>query len=295
MTPYPLPYAESIRLVGDLEMQVAAAGDSGRPTVILLHGFPDFWQGWHFQIGPLAAAGFRTIVPNQRGYGKTAKPSSIWAYHIDQLASDVIALAATEGCSRSHLVGHDWGGVVAWWVAAKFPDRLSRLVILNAPHPGIFRNYLLRRPSQLLRSSYAAFFQLPWLPEALLAAGNFELLFRAVKSTSHPGIFDESDRKYLVDGWSQPGCLTAMLNYYRAAGRSTVPIPPLRIRVPTLMIFSKRDPALEPGLAKQSVNLCDDGQLMWLERAKHWIQREESVSVTNAILAFLSSGPSQAP
>jgi pimeloyl-ACP methyl ester carboxylesterase len=291
MTPEALPYTETIRDVNGVRLQMASAGEAGRPLVILLHGFPDLWQGWHFQIPKLVASGFRVIAPNLRGYGKSDKPVGISAYDLDFLANDVIGIADSENCAKFNIVGHDWGGVVAWWVAANYADRVSRSIVLNAPHPGVFKRYALRHPRQALRSWYAGFFQIPKLPEALLSAGDYELLFRSVKHTSQPGVFDESDRQYLVAGWSEKRALLSMLNYYRALVRRSSSTLQKRISTPTLIQFSKQDPALEPGLAEASLAECDDGRLIWLEGARHWIQREEHERVSENICRFLLAEP----
>lgn len=291
MTPEHLPYSEVYREVNGLRLQMAVAGEAGRPLVILLHGFPDLWQGWHLQIPALEAAGFRVVVPNQRGYGKSDKPRGIAAYDIDRLAEDVLGIADAESASTFHVVGHDWGGIVAWWVAAQYPDRVARLVVLNAPHPGIFHTYALRHPRQLLRSWYVAAFQLPWLPEKLLSAANYKLLFKSVQNTSLPGIFDDGDRRYLVAGWSEKHALTSMLNYYRAIARRSPRSLQKRMSVPTLIQFGKRDPTEEPGLAEASLQQCEHGELVWLERARHWIQREEPNEITENICVFLEAEP----
>src|SRR5690606_11851598 len=132
------------------------------------------------------------------GYGKSDKPHGIASYDIEHLANDVLSIADSESAPTFHLVGHDWGGIVAWWIAAQHAARIARLVVLNAPHPGIFHTYLLSHPRQLVRSWYVGAFQLPWLPETLLAAANYQLLFKSVQRTSLPGVFDDSDRRYLV-------------------------------------------------------------------------------------------------
>lgn len=289
VTPDPLPFDLQLRSLPDLRMELATAGSPGAPVVILLHGFPDVWSGWHYQIPELAAAGFRVLAPNQRGYGKTDKPKGVAAYDIDQLAADVIALADSENASTFHLVGHDWGGLVAWWVAALFPERVRRLVILNAPHPGAFQGYLLRHPSQLCRSWYIGFFQCPWLPEAVLSARNYALLFRAVRSTSQPGVFDESDRRQFVSAWSQPGALTAMLNYYRAVVRRSPASLKRSVPLPTRILFGRQDPAEEPGLAEVSLRFCSQGSIRWIDEGAHWIQREAAETVTAEIIQTYSS------
>ena len=289
MTPETLPYDQTIRDTNGIKLEMATAGRVGQPLVILLHGFPDLWQGWHLQIPALEVAGFRVVIPNQRGYGQSDKPRGVQHYDLDHLSSDIIKIADSENAERFYLVGHDWGGIVGWWVAANFPECISRLVVLNAPHPGVFKHYLFRHPRQLLRSWYTGFFQLPWLPEMLLAARNYELLFQSVKKTSGAGIFDESDRRYLTDGWSKPRALTSMLNYYRAfARRATDPLQK-RVTVPTLIQFSKRDPTMESGLAEASLAQCDNARIAWFENAKHWLQREEAEHVTTNTVEFISN------
>lgn len=287
MTPTQLLFELSRRRAHGVTLEVAGAGPECGPLVILLHGFPDLWQGWHLQMAPMAAAGYRVLAPNQRGYGESDKPPSISDYDIDQLAEDILALADTEDRDTFSLVGHDWGGIVAWWIAARYPERVERLAVLSAPHPGAFKNYVLRSPTQMLRSAYVAFFQLPWLPEALLRARRHALMYRAVRSTSYPGIFDETDRRYLESGWSRPGALSAMLNYYRALCRRPAASMKVRVHVPTLVMFGRHDPTEEPGLNQASATLCEDCRLVELEDARHWIQREQATRVNDELLAFL--------
>jgi len=166
---------------------VAEAGPESGPPTILLHGFPEFWFGWRHQIGPLAEAGLRVIVPDQRGYGLSDRPQGVSAYHLDRLAGDVLALADACGFATFRLVGHDWGGLVAWWLASRHPERIERLAILNAPHPGIVGAYMRHHPGQWLRSVYVGLFQLPGLPERLLTADRCRALRHALTSTSRPG------------------------------------------------------------------------------------------------------------
>lgn len=288
MTPEEIPVQISRLPAQGLNLEVAETGPAEGPLVILLHGFPDLWQGWHFQIEPLTTAGFRLLLPNLRGYGESDKPRGIAAYDLDRLAEDIVALADSQGRDKFHLVGHDWGGIVAWWVAARFPDRVERLAVLAAPHPGIFKTYLLRHPMQILRSWYIGSFQIPWLPETILRAKNYALLKKAVESTSLPGTFDESDWRYLIAGWSQPGALTGMLNYYRAITRRREASLRLPIPMPTLILFGRHDPAEEPGLAQASKAMCDEARVVELEEARHWIQREEAERVNEELLLFLS-------
>ncbi len=271
----------------ELGLHVAEAGpEAGAPT-ILLHGFPEFWYGWRHQIGPLAAAGLRVVAPDQRGYGRSDKPADLAAYHLDRLAGDVIALADAYGFPTVRLVGHDWGGLVAWWVASHYPDRIERLAILNAPHPGIVGDYMRHHPGQMLRSTYVGLFQLPGLPERLLTAGRCRALRRALTTTSRPGAFAAADLDRYVEAWRQPGAMTGMLNWYRALVRLPRAKPP-RVRVPTLILWGRRDTALQAGLAEASLAVCDEGRIRWYDRASHWLAHEEPAAVNADLIAFLA-------
>ncbi len=270
----------------ELSLHVAEAGPADGVPTILLHGFPEFWFGWRRQIAPLARAGFRLVIPDQRGYNLSDKPEGIAAYHLDRLAADVVALADACGFARFRLVGHDWGGLVAWWAASRYPERIARLAILNAPHPGIFGPYLRRHPGQMLRSYYVGIFQIPVLPERRLSAQDGLVLRRAMTGSSRPGSFPEEDLRRYVEAWLQPGAMTAMLNWYRALVR--LPRRPAeRVRAPTLILWGRRDHALQPGLAEASLDLCDDGRIVWLPEATHWVQHDEAEAVNAALTAFL--------
>ena len=190
---------------GAVTLHVVEAGPADGPAVILLHGFPEFWFGWRHQIGALAAAGHRVVVPDQRGYATSDKPEGIDAYRGVRLAGDVVGLADALGIDRFRLVGHDWGGVVAWATAALHPGRVERLAVLNAPHPDTWGLYALTHPTQALRSAYVGLFQLPRLPEALLSAGRHRALRRSLLESSRPGTFTEADLDRYVEAWSKPG------------------------------------------------------------------------------------------
>jgi epoxide hydrolase 4 len=272
--------------VNDVALHVAEAGPDDGRLVILLHGFPEFSYGWRRQIEPLAAAGFRIAAPDQRGYNLSSKPEGVRAYHLDTLVADVIGLADALGRERVSLVGHDWGGIVAWWAACRHPGRVERLAVLNALHPAIARSYLLRHPGQMLRSWYVGFFQIPGLPEALLSTGGHAALRRSLTGTSRPGTFSETDLDAYARAWSEPGALTAMVNWYRALrhfqakGRA-------RVAVPTLLLWGVRDRFLEAGLAEESLDLCDQGRLHRFNEATHWLHLEQPDSVNRELIGFL--------
>src|SRR5436305_2582450 len=157
---------ETLRFrIGDIELYAKAEGSPGAPVIILLHGFPEFWRAWHNQIDPLASAGFRVIVPDQRGYNLSSKPQDMKSYAVRELASDVIGIADELKQEQVFLAGHDWGAAVAWASALLYPKRVAKLAILNVPHPSIMNRHLQNDPQQIRRSWYICFFQLPRLPE----------------------------------------------------------------------------------------------------------------------------------
>jgi pimeloyl-ACP methyl ester carboxylesterase len=275
---------ERLRANG-IELDVVLAGPAQAPLVVLLHGFPEFSYGWRKQIGPLAAAGFRVAAPDQRGYNRSSKPPGILAYALDALADDVLGLAAALGRQRFAVVGHDWGGVVAWHLAARDPERIERVAVLNAPPLAAARRYARAHPSQRAKSWYVGFFQLPWLPERLLRAGDFAWLRSAMTRSSRPGTFGPEDLAAYREAWAQPGALTAMLNWYRALRLPAA--APARVHVPVRVIWGDRDDFLELGLAEAGLDVCDRGEAFHLPQATHWIQHEEPEEVNRLLLGFL--------
>ena len=274
-----------------VSLHVVEAGPADGPLVILLHGFPEFWYGWRRQIGPLAEAGYRVLVPDQRGYNTSDKPSRVVDYRIERLAADVLTLIDDAGRDRATIFGHDWGAAVAWWLGSHHPGRLERLGILNVPHPIVMRRHLLTNPRQLLRSWYIFFFQIPWLAEALLLRRGAHLASGILLGTSRRGTFGKDDIARYRDAWAQPGAMRSMVNWYRAAlGWATQPFGPTRIPMETLMIWGARDQALGREMAAPSLECCDRGRLFVFENASHWVQHEEAESVTDLMTRFLAGG-----
>lgn len=272
-----------------IRLNVIQDGPEDGPLVILLHGFPEFSQGWKNQIPRLAAAGYRVWAPDQRGYNLSDKPDGIEAYTLDKLADDVIGLIDTAGQKQVFLIGHDWGASVAWYVAAKYPDRLKKLVILNVPHGAVMSKHLRTNRAQKRKSWYFYFFQIPWLPEFLLRFNNWNMLAQTLKKSSRPGTFTESDLDLYRQAWSQPKATRSMLHWYRAIIQKP-PVSPgrSRITVPTLLIWGTKDKFLGREMAQPSINLCKDGRLVFIEEATHWVQHEEPERVNQLIGTFLS-------
>ena len=275
--------------VNGLRLHVVAAGPADGRPVVLLHGFPEFWRGWLKQMEPLAEAGFRVIVPDQRGYNLSDKPRGVGAYRVPALVADLIGLLDHFGYARVCLAGHDWGAAVAWAAALAQPSRVERLAILNVPHPAVMTRTLLRSPRQLLKSWYIFFFQIPGLPEALLSAGHGVALGNLLRRSGAPGTFTPADLAAYHEAWAQPGAVTAMLNWYRAAVRyGALAGPARRVRVPVLLLWGRRDVALSAEMAPASAALCDDAQLIFFDEATHWVQHDKAEAVTRHLRGFFA-------
>lgn len=254
--------------------------------MLFLHGFPESRRCWHPYLERFAAAGFRALAPDQRGYADSAKPAALDAYGLDALADDAIGLMRWAGREKAFVVGHDWGGAVAWWLANRSPERVEKLAALNVPHPACLRRRMLADPRQLARSWYIACFQLPWLPERLL--GNGSVMRRNLRRSSRPGAFSGEELDALQEEWSRPGAWSGMLNWYRAAlRRPPRPVPP-RVAPPTLILWGDGDRFLLPELADDSLALCERGTLERFPDATHWIAREEAERVGARLLSWFS-------
>lgn len=270
-------------------LHAVLSGRKVSPVVVLLHGFPEFWYGWHKQIESLADAGFRVVVPDQRGYNLSSKPRGLASYALTELVSDVIAIADQLGQQKIFLAGHDWGAAVAWSAALLHPGRIAKLAVLNVPHPSVMRRYVYTRLPQTLRSWYIFFFQIPWLPEAFLSASNFRAAARALQGSSRPGTFSEEDLTEYRAAWSQPGSLTAMINWYRAAMRYRMPFPDRTVRVPTRILWGERDKFLMTEMAHESLRYCVNGELFTFADSSHWLQHEEPAKVSQLLVDFFRS------
>ncbi|MGM0590062.1 MAG: alpha/beta fold hydrolase [Halobacteriota archaeon] len=269
--------------LSEVTLHTVQAGPRDGPLVVLLHGFPEFWYAWYDHIRPLANAGYRVVAPDQRGYNLSDKPSGLSSYRIGKLADDVVALVEALGYERAHLVGHDWGAFVAWWVALHYPTYVRSLCAINGPHPDVFRQTLKHSWGQRMRSGYALFFQLPLLPETVARAGNWRAFVRMMRRTSRPGTFTATDFQRYRDAWERPGALTAMFNWYRAVLRRPERPQHDCVRPPTLVIWGARDNVLKKSMARESVARCASGRAALIEDGTHWVHHEESVRVVDLL------------
>jgi pimeloyl-ACP methyl ester carboxylesterase len=282
-------------VVNGVKLHYVEAGAG--PLVVLLHGFPEFWYAWRRQIPALVAAGFQVLAPDLRGYHFSSRPRGVGSYRMEKLAGDVAGLIRHAGAQRATVVGHDWGGLLAWHLPHYEPEVADALVILNAPHPAAYRREL-RTPGQLLRSWYVFFFQIPWLPERLLHADHCAFLDRALRhGPVHPGAFTDDDIARYREALARPGALKAAIHYYRALfqdrllGRARFP---RRIEAPTLLIWGDRDRFLVPRLTEGLEAWVPNLRVEHLPDASHWVQNDCPERVNRLLIDFLRQiGPAR--
>ena len=275
-----------------ITLHVAIAGPEEGQLVILLHGFPDFWYGWINQIEALVTAGYRVLIPDQRGYNSSDKPENISDYNLDELAQDVIGLIQDTGETSANIIGHDFGAAVGWHLATHHPEYVKKLAILNVPHVQVMKNFLLRNFGQLLKSWYIFFFQIPRLPEYFLSQNNWQWFANGLITSSNRGSFSKDTVDKYIQAWSQPNAMSSMINWYRAIFRSnlkdifkkdTLPT----IDTPTLILWGVKDSVLSKEMAEQSIVLCKRGELIFFEQATHWVQRDLPEEINRQLLLFI--------
>jgi len=280
---------------GELRFHLATCGEGAR-LALCLHGFPESWYSWRHQMPLLADLGYRVWAPDLRGYGGTTKPPRLRDYAIERLMDDVGALIDASGAASVALIGHDWGAIIAWFCAMRKVRPLDRLVIMNVPHPAAaapaFRTW-----RQLLRSWYVLFFQLPWLPEALLRAHDHRAIGEMMRRTStNPERFPDEALAVFRQAAAQPGALTGMLNYYRAfvrgggAARQQKLGTPV-IETPTLMLWGVQDVALTVETTTGTEAYVSDLTLRYLPRVSHWVQQDDPDTVNRMLRAWLTGEP----
>lgn len=261
--------------------------------VLLLHGFPEFWYSWRHQI-PALARHYKVVVPDLRGYNDSEKPAR--GYDIDTLTADIYSLIENLGYSRAHVVGHDWGGAIAWNLAQKFPQYLNRLALLSAPHPQRFTQEMLSNLDQLRRSWYILAFQVPGLPEWLIQLNLRQFIRNMFQEQAvRKGAFTEENAQIYQAALEKPGAIAAALNHYRqlflprqwmqTLGRSPDPIV-----VPTLVLWGDEDSLLSHTLTEGLDHLiAAPFKLKLVPHCGHWIQQEAPETVNRELLAFLRS------
>jgi pimeloyl-ACP methyl ester carboxylesterase len=282
-------------------LNVQSGGARGGEAVVLLHGFPESHRTWR-RVAPALAEDYFVIAPDQRGFAASDKPAGVESYRTDRILGDLIALADAFELQRFTLVGHDWGGAVAWLAALKHPDRLSRLAIVNAPHPYLFQKSLIEDPAQRAASQYINAFRDPLIEQGIAAMGLEGFFARTFASHADVSLLSDAERQAYLDDWARPGALTAMLNWYRASDivvpkvgeQADLPawtkLPFPKIVVPTLVIWAMRDAALLPVQLDGLDELVEDLRLVTVSEAGHFVPWERPGPVIDSLRDFMRDG-----
>jgi len=289
-----VPIQHTIHGTNGIELHVATAGPEDGPLVILLHGFPEYWGAWRSHIVRLADAGFRVLAPDQRGYNTSHKPGEVADYRLDTLAEDIVGLIDGAGRDKATVVGHDWGGAVAWRLAQSHGERLHRVAVLNCCPLEVIQQSSWLNPSQLFKSWYAFLFQVPWFPEWVISLRNFALLASSMTLSGLKGTFSAEALAGLRQAWQQPGAITSMLAWYRANMRKP-PRPGGTIKIPAMLLWGERDRFLGTGLAHKTMELCEQGELVLFPDNTHWVNHEAAEEVCSHLLRFLGESRRQSP
>ncbi|XP_053549983.1 epoxide hydrolase 4 [Bombina bombina] len=274
-----------------LRFHYVAAGERGKPLMLLLHGFPEFWYSWRHQLREFKSE-YRVVALDLRGYGETDTPTSKDCYKLDCIIVDVKEILDTLGYTKCVLIGHDWGGMIAWLIAICYPEMVTKLIVLSFPHPTVFTEYILRHPSQLIKSGYYFFFQMPWFPEFMYTVNDYKIL-KDLFTSKATGIrkrgcrFTEEDMEAYLYIFSQPGALSGPLNHFRNIF-SCLPLKHHQVTMPTLLMWGEDDAFVEVEMAELTrVYVKNYFQLSVLSHASHWLQQEQPELVNTLIWTFL--------
>jgi pimeloyl-ACP methyl ester carboxylesterase len=289
-----------VALSTGVTLNIALAGSPEAPPVILLHGFPESHRTWR-GLAPLLEDEFRLVMPDQRGFAGSDRPRDVEAYKTDILVDDIFALAEALGIERFALVGHDWGGAISWAAALRGDPRLTRLAVINAPHPVIFQKSLIQDSDQRGASQYITAFRAPGF-EAAVAAMGWEAFFaKSFGGHVDLAIIPPQERAQYIADWSEPGGFTAMLNWYRAAQVMVpppgieVPIPDFLLRafpklpVPVLVIWGMQDKALLPLQLDGLDALVPNLRIARIADAGHFVPWEKPEAVAAALEPFIAA------
>lgn len=265
---------------------------SGDKVILLLHGWPEFWYSWRFQIPALVEAGFRVIAPDLRGFNLSDKPKALEAYSLENVGKDIVQFIEKLGVEKAHIVGHDWGGALAWHLGLHYPEKVEKLAVLNSPYPAIFYKHLRSNPSQLFKSWYMLFFQIPVLPEFLLKLNLSFFFKKALRGWAYnKSAFPNEVIANYVEAYAQKRAMKSSINYYRAGLRfsSAKKEKGRKIQSPTLLIWGENDKALGKDLTIGTENYINNAfELKFIPQCSHWVQQDAPDLVNKYLVEFFA-------
>ncbi|MFP4120425.1 alpha/beta fold hydrolase [Coleofasciculus sp.] len=287
MSPITDSWQEDYIITNGIKLHYVTQGEG--KLMLMLHGFPEFWYSWRHQI-PEFASDYKVVALDLRGYNDSEKPKDVSAYQISELVNDIKGVIQGLGDESCILVGHDWGGMIAWYVAYTYPELVDKLIVMNIPHPAKFAEALWSNPQQLLRSWYIFFFQLPLLPELLFQWDDYRLIASSfIDMAIDKGAFSEADLNAYKDAAAKRGAITAMLNYYRNVFPGLLNQRQWDIlQIPTLMIWGENDTALGKELTYNTKDYVPDLQIRYIPNCSHWVQQEQCQLVNQYMREFLA-------
>ncbi|GMR62950.1 hypothetical protein PMAYCL1PPCAC_33145, partial [Pristionchus mayeri] len=277
----------------EVRIHYVEEGDKSKPLLLLIHGFPEFWYSWRFQIRHFAKT-HHVVAIDQRGYGESEKPREKEKYAPKILAKDVKELIEKLGHKKAILVGHDWGAAVSWFTTLTYPDVVEKLIVVNCPHPGANLRSMWKAKMQILKNSHLIFFQAPWIPEITLGFDDYQSLEFAFRSEwsglKNKDNFTDEDLAAWKATFSKRGAFNAPVNFYRALPSSTTDVKDVmrkKAEPPVLIIWGEDDPFLVIECADLSKKLCRDGRVEYIPNASHWVQQDRPERVNELIEQFL--------
>jgi pimeloyl-ACP methyl ester carboxylesterase len=278
--------------VNNVKLHYVKEGN-GETLVILLHGWPEFWYSWQHQITALKEQ-YTVVAPDLRGFNLSDKPKNMMEYVQSEVAKDIIELIDYLGFEKAVVVGHDWGGAIAWHIAINYPEKVDRFIVMNCPHPAIFMKHLQSNPRQMLRSAYMFFFQIPLLPEFLMKNALKQMFVQFFRGWAyHKQNFPDAELDKYVEAYQKEGALTSGLNYYRANIRAELKAGQRKnrkVQAPTLMIWGEGDKALGKELVEGTEKYIEGPfTLKWITNSSHWIQNDFPEAVNTLMLDFLAT------
>ncbi|GMT35841.1 hypothetical protein PFISCL1PPCAC_27138, partial [Pristionchus fissidentatus] len=289
-----MEYNHNFVQLSDVRLHYVEEGDKSKPLLLFVHGYPEFWYSWRYQIKHFAKT-HHVVAIDQRGYGDSDKPSEIDDYSAKLLAKDVKEVIEKLGHKKAILVGHDWGGAVAWFTTLIYPESISKLIIMNCPHPGAFEKVMMAVKKQILKSWYIGFYQVPWIPEATMALDDYEPIEYAFRSDfaglkNKQNVTDED-----IEAWkatfSKKGAMSPPINYYRALVKDRNENKDIISRIvkpPTLIIWGEEDPFLTIECAAFSEKMCLKGKIEYVPGSSHWVQQDHPEKVNEIMEKFIN-------